>query len=129
MTYTELQVTSHFSFLRGVSSAEELFSIAALLGHRALGITDLNTIAQTRFATLDALVQALKAEVLAPFDFDGLDLTEEDNLIAQFRKQLTDTATALRDDVQQRVDKANTTLALSPLPPMTTTSSVAAADA
>ena len=30
-TYTELQVTSHFSFLRGVSSAEELFSAAAML--------------------------------------------------------------------------------------------------
>jgi hypothetical protein len=79
-------------------------------------LTDLNTIAQTRFATLDALVQALKAEVLAQFDFDGLDLTDEDNSIAQFRKQLTDTATALRAEVQQRVDKANTTLALSPLP-------------
>ena len=33
MTYVELQVTTHFSFLRGVSSAEELFSAAALLGY------------------------------------------------------------------------------------------------
>ena len=32
MTYHELQVTSHFSFLRGASGAEELFSAAALLG-------------------------------------------------------------------------------------------------
>ena len=31
-TYVELQVTSHFSFLRGASSPEELFSAAALLG-------------------------------------------------------------------------------------------------
>jgi len=38
-TYVELQVTSHFSFLRGASSPEELFS-AALLGHKALGLTD-----------------------------------------------------------------------------------------
>jgi error-prone DNA polymerase len=45
VTYTELQVTSHFSFLRGASSAEELFSAAALLGHQALGITDRNSVA------------------------------------------------------------------------------------
>ncbi len=31
--YVELQVTTHFSFLRGASSPEELFAAAALLGH------------------------------------------------------------------------------------------------
>ncbi|HMJ93364.1 MAG TPA: error-prone DNA polymerase [Allosphingosinicella sp.] len=51
--YTELQVTSHFSFLRGVSSAEELFAAAALLGHKALGITDRNSVG--------GLVNALRA--------------------------------------------------------------------
>ena len=30
--YIELQVTSHFSFLRGASSCEDLFAQAALLG-------------------------------------------------------------------------------------------------
>src|SRR3954470_22174660 len=45
MTYAELQVTSHFSFLRGVSSAEELFSAAALLGIDAVGIVDRNSLA------------------------------------------------------------------------------------
>ena len=30
--YAELQVTSHFSFLRGASSCEELFATAAVLG-------------------------------------------------------------------------------------------------
>ncbi len=44
-TYVELQVTSHFSFLRGASSPEELFSAAALLGHTALGLTDLGSVA------------------------------------------------------------------------------------
>ena len=44
MTYVELNATSHFSFLRGVSSAEDLFSAAALLGYKALGITDRNTV-------------------------------------------------------------------------------------
>ncbi|MGN6622360.1 MAG: error-prone DNA polymerase [Sphingomonas sp.] len=45
MTYVELQVTSHFSFLRGASSPEELFAAAAMLGHKALGIADLGTVA------------------------------------------------------------------------------------
>ena len=43
--YVELQVTSHFSFLRGTSSPEQLFSAAALLGHRALGLADRASVA------------------------------------------------------------------------------------
>jgi error-prone DNA polymerase len=54
VTYVELQVASHFSFLRGVSSAEELFSAGRLLGYPALGITDRNTVG--------GLVKALRAE-------------------------------------------------------------------
>ncbi|QDZ08126.1 DNA polymerase III subunit alpha [Sphingomonas panacisoli] len=45
MTYVELYVTSHFSFLRGASAPEELFAAAALLGHSALGLTDLGSVA------------------------------------------------------------------------------------
>ena len=45
MTFAELQVTTHFSFLRGVSSAEELFAAAALLGISALGVVDRNSLA------------------------------------------------------------------------------------
>jgi hypothetical protein len=44
MTYVELHATSHFSFLRGVSSCGELFAAAKLLGYPALGITDRNTV-------------------------------------------------------------------------------------
>ena len=44
MTYAELQVTTHFSFLRGASSCDELFAAAALLGLPALGITDRNSV-------------------------------------------------------------------------------------
>jgi error-prone DNA polymerase len=44
-TYHELQVTSHFSFLRGASGAEELFAAAALLGLPALGVVDRNSVA------------------------------------------------------------------------------------
>jgi error-prone DNA polymerase len=43
--YTELQVTSHFSFLRGASSCEELFAQAALLGIEALAVVDRNSLA------------------------------------------------------------------------------------
>ena len=54
MTYVELQVATHFSFLRGVSSARELFAAARLLGYPALGVTDRNTVG--------GLVKALRAE-------------------------------------------------------------------
>jgi error-prone DNA polymerase len=43
--YAEIQVTSHFSFLRGASSCEELFAQAALLGIEALAIVDRNSLA------------------------------------------------------------------------------------
>ena len=43
--YAELQCASHFSFLRGASSAEELFAQAAVCGHNALAITDRNSLA------------------------------------------------------------------------------------
>ncbi|MFN3946157.1 MAG: error-prone DNA polymerase [Allosphingosinicella sp.] len=43
--YHELQVTTHFSFLRGASSCEELFAAAANLGIPALGVTDRNSVA------------------------------------------------------------------------------------
>src|SRR5450631_3896323 len=43
--YAELQCISHFSFLRGASSCEELFDEAARLGIEALAITDRNSLA------------------------------------------------------------------------------------
>ena len=43
--YAELQVTSNFSFLRGGSHPEELVLQAGALGHRALALTDCNTLA------------------------------------------------------------------------------------
>lgn len=45
MSYAELQITSHFSFLRGASSCEELFIAAHNLGISALGIVDRNSLA------------------------------------------------------------------------------------
>ncbi|ASW08562.1 error-prone DNA polymerase [Rhizobium sp. 11515TR] len=53
MRYAELQVTTHFSFLRGASSADELFATAKMLGIEALGIVDRNSLA--------GIVRALEA--------------------------------------------------------------------
>ncbi|WP_298957814.1 error-prone DNA polymerase [uncultured Methylobacterium sp.] len=41
----EIQVTTHYSFLRGASSPEELFAAASLLGIAALGVTDRHSVA------------------------------------------------------------------------------------
>ncbi len=45
MNYTELQVTTNFSFLRGGSHPEELVAYAFELGYKAIAITDRNTLA------------------------------------------------------------------------------------
>ncbi|WP_034992878.1 error-prone DNA polymerase [Beijerinckia mobilis] len=45
LRYAELQVTSHFSFLRGASSCEELFATAATMQIEALAIVDRNSLA------------------------------------------------------------------------------------
>uniref|UniRef100_UPI0035CBFE54 error-prone DNA polymerase n=1 Tax=uncultured Sphingomonas sp. TaxID=158754 RepID=UPI0035CBFE54 len=44
MSWCELQVTTHYSFLRGASSPEDLFKAAALMGMPALGVTDRNSV-------------------------------------------------------------------------------------
>ncbi|KOF22858.1 DNA polymerase [Ensifer adhaerens] len=53
MRYAELQVTTHFSFLRGASSADELFQTAKELGIDAVGVVDRNSLA--------GIVRALEA--------------------------------------------------------------------
>ncbi|RDJ10124.1 error-prone DNA polymerase [Rhizobium phaseoli] len=53
MKYAELQVTTHFSFLRGASSADELFATAKELGIDAVGVVDRNSLA--------GIVRALEA--------------------------------------------------------------------
>ncbi|RZJ23670.1 MAG: DNA polymerase III subunit alpha [Acinetobacter sp.] len=45
MVYSELQVTSNFSFLRGASHANELVDQAEAFGYRKIAITDRNTLA------------------------------------------------------------------------------------
>jgi error-prone DNA polymerase len=53
MRYAELQVTTHFSFLRGASSADDLFATAKDLGIEAVGVVDRNSLA--------GIVRALEA--------------------------------------------------------------------
>ena len=43
--YAELQVTTNFSFLRGAAHPDELVATAAALGHKAIAITDHNSLA------------------------------------------------------------------------------------
>ncbi|WP_428535569.1 error-prone DNA polymerase [Rhodopila sp.] len=43
--YTELQVTTNYSFLRGASHIEELIARAAVLGMKSLAVTDRNSLA------------------------------------------------------------------------------------
>ncbi len=45
MTYTELHVTSNYSFLRGASHVEELLAQAKHFGYGAIAITDRNSLA------------------------------------------------------------------------------------
>ncbi|MNK04808.1 Error-prone DNA polymerase [compost metagenome] len=45
MEYSELQMTSNFSFLRGASHAHELVAQAAILGYQKIAVTDRNTLA------------------------------------------------------------------------------------
>ncbi len=45
MSYTELQITTNFTFLRGGSHPEEIVEQALALGHTEIAITDHNTLA------------------------------------------------------------------------------------
>jgi error-prone DNA polymerase len=71
MSYAEFQVTTHFSFLRGVSSPEELFSAAALLGIPALGVTDRNSLAGIVRANEAAKVTGVRLIVGCRLDLES----------------------------------------------------------
>jgi error-prone DNA polymerase len=74
-SYTELQVTSHFSFLRGASSCEELFAQAAYLGIEALAITDRHSFAGIIRAHESAKAAGIRLIVGCRLDLtDGMSL-------------------------------------------------------
>src|SRR5437899_11074278 len=45
VAYAELDVTTNFSFLRGASHPDELVFTSAMLGQRAMAVTDTNSLA------------------------------------------------------------------------------------
>ena len=64
MEYSELQVTSNFSFLRGASHPNELVDTASELGYKKIAITDRNTLAgivRAHVATKDKDIKLIPA--------------------------------------------------------------------
>jgi error-prone DNA polymerase len=75
MRYTELQVTTNFSFLRGGSHPEELVEQAGLLGYEKIAITDRNTLAgivRAHAAARDTKLQIIPAARLDLMDGPSL---------------------------------------------------------
>lgn len=60
MSYTELQVTTNFSFLRGASHPEELVEQAVAYGYSKIAITDKNTLAGVVRAHVAAKAKGIK---------------------------------------------------------------------
>jgi error-prone DNA polymerase len=75
--YTELQVTSNYSFLRGASHVEELFAQAKLFGYEALALTDRNSLAGMARANQRANEAGIRLIVGC-----RLDLTDGTSLLA-----------------------------------------------
>ncbi len=67
--YAELSVTTNFSFLRGASHPDELVARAAELGYRAIGVTDLNSLAGAVRMHVAAKAAGLKLAVGAKLTF------------------------------------------------------------
>jgi len=75
MYYTELQVTSNFTFLRGASHPEELVQQAAALGYTEIAITDRNTLSGIVRAHAAAKMHGIRIIVGCRLDLlDGLSL-------------------------------------------------------
>jgi error-prone DNA polymerase len=83
MSYTELQVTSNFSFLRGGSHPEELVQQAHALGYTAIAITDRNSVAGVVRAhkTAEALKKPFEKEIKF-IPASRLDLLDGPSLLA-----------------------------------------------
>ncbi|MBC7534988.1 MAG: error-prone DNA polymerase, partial [Ferruginibacter sp.] len=75
MNYTELQVTSNFSFLRGASHPEEIVEQAFALGYKEIAITDRNTLAGIVRAHAASKIKGIRIIVGCRLDLlDGLSL-------------------------------------------------------
>lgn len=75
MKYSELQITTNFSFLQGASHPHEMVEQAAALGYTEIGITDCNTLAGIVRAHAAAKKAAIKIIVGCRLDLlDGMSL-------------------------------------------------------
>lgn len=75
MKYTELQITTNFSFLRGGSHPEEMVEQALALGYTEIAITDHNTLAgivRAYTATKEKNIRVIPACRLSLLDGPGL---------------------------------------------------------
>ena len=81
MSWCELQVTTHYSFLRGASSPEELFTTAALMGMPALGVTDRNSVAGVVRALYACDQLAKQGMTIRPVNGCRLDLVDGTSLL------------------------------------------------
>jgi error-prone DNA polymerase len=77
LNYSELQVTTNFSFLRGASHPEEMINQAAAYGYSAIAITDRNT-----FAGIVRGHVAAKKSKIKYIPACRLDLLDGPNLLA-----------------------------------------------
>jgi error-prone DNA polymerase len=77
MSYTELQVTTNFSFLRGASHPHELVEYAAKLGYTAIAVTDRNSVAGIVRAHVAAKEKGIRLIVGC-----RLDITDGPSLLA-----------------------------------------------
>jgi error-prone DNA polymerase len=73
MSYSELQVTTNFSFLRGGSHPEEMVTQAAALGHTKIAITDRNSVAGVVRAHLAARPDNVDIKIIPACRLDLLD--------------------------------------------------------
>src|SRR3546814_16381670 len=82
--YAELQVTSHFSFLRGASGCDELFAAAAVLGIEALAIVDRNSLAGIVRAHEAAKTTGVRLVVGCRLDLvDGMSVRSEERRLGK----------------------------------------------
>ncbi len=87
--YAELCVTSNYTFLTGASHPEELVHQAAALGHRAIALTDTNTLAgvvRAHVAAKEAGIRFVLGTRLRLTDLDDLSLFVYPTDLASYRR-------------------------------------------
>ncbi len=89
LPYAELCVTSNFTFLTGASHPEEFVEQAAALGYRAIGLTDLHTLAgvvRAHVAAKESCIHFVLGTRLPLTDMDGLTVCVYPTDLASYRR-------------------------------------------